>query len=225
MPEEDGAKPSNRIWEISKTDEDRYQSNTKLVKDLQGCEYYATIKLDGTSMTMITNIDDNDNPEVNVCGRNSCYIEDPNNKYWKIANQYNIKEQMLDYYKTNNIRIAFQGELIGPKIQGNKMGLDENDVYIFNVFEAKGKQPFEKCDYETSKYYTEKFGLKFVPVRLEGIFTYEKEELQSLTNAKYIEYFPNANPEQLIEGLVFRSKDMKISFKVVSNEFLLKGGE
>lgn len=225
MPEEDGAKPSNRIWEISKTDEDRYQSNTKLVKDLQGCEYYATIKLDGTSMTMITNIDDNDNPEVNVCGRNSCYIEDPNNKYWKIANQYNIKEQMLDYYRTNNIRIAFQGELIGPKIQGNKMGMDENDVYIFNVFEARGKQPFEKCDYETSKYYTKKFGLKFVPIKLEGIFAYEKEELQSLTNDKYIEYFPNANPEQLIEGLVFRSKDMKISFKVVSNEFLLRGGE
>lgn len=225
VPEEVGAKPSSRVWEISKTDEDRYQSNPYLVEALRGKEYYASVKLDGTSTTVILNFNDEDKPEVNVCGRNTCYEENPNNKYWAVAMKYNMKEKILGYFNKTGKRLAFQGELIGPKIQANKMGLSENDLYIFNVFIADGKQPYEKCDLDTALNIVKELELKFVPIELTGTFEYDTEDLQGLTELPYNKYFPNAKPSQNIEGLVFRSKDMKVSFKVVSNKFLLRGGE
>ena len=42
---------------------------------------------------------------------------------------------------------------------------------------------------------------------------------------KYRTYFEDASPNQIAEGLVFRKNDMTNSFKVVSNKYLLKGGE
>lgn len=225
VPEEEGAKPSSRVWEIPKTDEERYQSNPGLVESLKGKEYYASVKLDGTSMTVILNINEDDEPEVNVCGRNTCYTESSNNKYWKVAMNYDMKKKMLDYYEKTGKRLAFQGELIGPKIQANKMGLKANDMYVFNVFMADGKQPFDKCDLDTALSIVKELGLKFVPIEMTGVFNYNSADLQDLTKIKYNKYFEGANPKQNIEGLVFRSKDMKVSFKVVSNEFLLKGGE
>lgn len=225
VPEETGAKSSSRVWEIPKTDEERYQSNPALVEALKGKKYYASVKLDGTSTTIILNFNEDDEPEVNVCGRNTCYIESANNKYWAVTMKYSIKEKILDYYNKTGKRLAFQGELIGPKIQGNKMGLTENDLYIFNVWMADGKQPFEKCDLDTSLKIVKDFGLNFVPIELTGEFVYTSDELQDLTKIKYNKYFSNAKPSQNIEGLVFRSIDMKVSFKVVSNEFLLRSGE
>lgn len=225
VPEEVGAKSSNRVWEIPKTDEERYQSNPDLVDALKGKEYYASVKLDGTSTTIILNINDENEPEANVCGRNTCYEENPNNKYWAVAMKYNMKEKILEYYNKTGKRLAFQGELIGPKIQGNKMGLTENDLYIFNVWIAEGKQPYEKCDIDTALSIVKGLKLKFVPIELTGIFEYNTEDLQGLTELPYNKYFKNAKPSQNIEGLVFRSKDMKVSFKVVSNKFLLRGGE
>ena len=226
VPEEEGAKPSSRVWEIPKTDEERYQSNPRLVKELQGKPFYGSVKLDGTSTTVILNYDDEDRPEVNVCGRNSCYIESPNNKYWAVAMKYQMKEKILEYYERTGMRLAFQGELIGPKIQGNKMGLTENDLYIFNVWKANGKQLYEKCPLDEALDIVCQLGFKFVPIVYQNeCFNYETEELQGLTNIKYKEYFEGAKPSQNIEGIVFRSIDMKTSFKVISNEFLLKTGE
>ncbi len=225
VPEEAGTKSSSKVWEIPKTDEERYQSNPDLVDALKGKEYYASVKLDGTSATIILNINDENEPEVNVCGRNTCYEENPNNKYWAVAMKYNMKEKILEYYNKTGKRLAFQGELIGPKIQGNKMGLTENDLYIFNVWIAEGKQPYEKCDIDTALSIVKGLELKFVPIELTGIFEYNAEDLQGLTELPYNKYFKNAKPSQNIEGLVFRSKDMKVSFKVVSNKFLLRGGE
>ena len=225
VPEEAGAKSSSKVWEIPKTDEERYQSNPDLVDALKGREYYASVKLDGTSTTIILNINDENEPEVNVCGRNTCYEENPNNKYWAVAMKYNMKEKILEHYNKTGKRLAFQGELIGPKIQGNKMGLTENDLYIFNVWIAEGKQPYEKCDIDTALSIVKELELKFVPIELTGIFEYNAEDLQGLTELPYNKYFKNAKPSQNIEGLVFRSKDMKVSFKVVSNKFLLRGGE
>ena len=225
VPEETGAKSSSRVWEIPKTDEERYQSNPALVEALKGKKYYASVKLDGTSTTIILNFNEDDEPEVNVCGRNTCYIESANNKYWAVTMKYSMKEKILDYYNKTGKRLAFQGELIGPKIQGNKMGLTENDLYIFNVWIAEGKQPYEKCDIDTALSIVKELELKFVPIELTGIFEYNTEDLQGLTELPYNKYFKNAKPSQNIEGLVFRSKDMKVSFKVVSNKFLLRGGE
>lgn len=226
VSEEEGAKSSSGVWEISKTDEERYQSSPRLLREIEGKPYYGSVKLDGTSMTVILNLDDSEAPEVNVCGRNICYMEASHNKYWSITNKYNLKEKILEHYNNTGVRLAFQGELVGPKIQGNKMGLIENDFYVFNVFASNGKEPFKALPLSVALTIVSEFGLNFVPIEYTGdCYSYNKEELQGLTKIKYNKYFPNAEPKQNIEGIVFRSLDMDVSFKVISNEFLLKGGE
>ena len=49
--------------------------------------------------------------------------------------------------------------------------------------------------------------------------------LKYVDDIKYRKYFTDASPNQIAEGVVFRTEDMTHSFKVVSNKFLLKGGE
>ena len=49
--------------------------------------------------------------------------------------------------------------------------------------------------------------------------------LSYVDSIKYRTFFDNASPNQIAEGVVFRMNDMSYSFKVVSNKFLLKGGE
>ena len=226
LPEAEGAKPADKVWEISKTDEERYQNAGKLLSAIEGQPFYGSVKLDGTSMTVILNIDENGEPEVNVCGRNLCYIEDAQNKYWNIANKYDLKAKMLAHYEKTGVRLAFQGELCGPKIQGNKLGLAENDFFVFNVFSANGQEGFTPVRFSDAMTTVTSFGISFVPIEYCGdAYGYKKEDLQSLTAIKYNKYFPGADPKQNIEGIVFRTQDMSVSFKVISNEFLLKGGE
>ena len=81
----------------------------------------------------------------------------------------------------------------------------------------------------------ERFGLKHVPIiNDEYKFSFDGYSntdeivnglLSYVDNFKYRTYFEDASPNQIAEGLVFRLNDMTNSFKVVSNKFLLKGGE
>ena len=81
----------------------------------------------------------------------------------------------------------------------------------------------------------EYFGLKTVPlIPAEVKFDFKVEDnidktvedlLNYVDGIKYRTYFKDASPNQIAEGLVFRMNDMTNSFKVVSNKFLLKGGE
>jgi len=128
------------------------------------------------------------------------------------------------HYENTGVLIALQGELVGQNIQSNKMRISGKDIYIFNVlFKAKEDFSYRKMPYPENKQLVEGLGIKFVPVVEEGeCFNYTQEELLELARGKYKEFFENADSKQEREGIVIRSKDCQISFKVISNEFLLK---
>jgi hypothetical protein len=79
------------------------------------------------------------------------------------------------------------------------------------------------------------FGLKTVPIipadkKFDFKATTDIDEtvnnlLNYVDKIKYRDYFEDAAPSQIAEGVVFRKDDMTNSFKVVSNKYLLKGGE
>ena len=81
----------------------------------------------------------------------------------------------------------------------------------------------------------EEFGLKHVPIiDVKDQFKFNSNEtinnsvemlLKYADNIKYRKYFEDASPNQIAEGVVFRMNDMTNSFKVISNKYLLKGGE
>jgi len=111
---------------VPKTDERNVQSAPELFEAIQGRAISVTLKLDGASMTVTS--------DGQICGRNYIWDrEDKSNEaYFKAERKFKI----LDKIKGSGYSV--QGELVGPKIQGNSLGLEEVNWFVFNVF-YKGK--------------------------------------------------------------------------------------
>lgn len=191
---------------IPKTDEERVQNLEyhKLVKE----EYYVTEKLDGSSITIYLKDD-----TFGVCSRNIDLLEDSDNTFWKVTRQLDIENRL----KKNGLNdFALQGELIGEGIQGNKYKLKGHHIRFFNVYNINTRKRFE---FEKMKeIIINTLGLETVPVLYEKFkLPNNREELIKFAEGK----------SQLIdterEGIVVRTQySNDISFKVISNKFLLK---
>lgn len=224
----------NHEWYVPKTDEERIQVCAEnvlpeYIKSEQG-DWYASVKLDGTSCTAGLFED-----AFLIGGRNQWYKDE--NMYTTTVRKYITEEKLRAYQETTGMYVVFQGELCGPGIQCNRLGLKEKDWFVFNVFTSDtGKMDsYIKCDLLNMLNICEYFGLKTVPlIPVEAKFDFKAEDnidktvedlLNYVDGIKYRTYFKDASPNQIAEGLVFRLNDMTNSFKVVSNKFLLKGGE
>ena len=200
---------------ISKTDETRIQSVPTVLDELRGKAYYITEKCDGTSGTFLY-VDD----EFMVCSRNLMLKDEGNDVYHQAANRYNLKDKLADYK-----HLVFQGEVVGPTIQGNKMGLLEIDVLMFNCYDLNEHRYLDMNEFIAA---CQKLELKTVPVmRYGNDFNYTVDELLLLAEGKYI------GTKNEREGIVVRPSHEiyserlhgRLSFKVISNKFLLKGGD
>ena len=174
-----------------------------------------------------------------IGGRNQWYKDE--NMYTTTVKKYISEEKLRDWQEKTGKYIVFQGELCGPGIQSNRLGLSEKDWFVFNVFvsDTGEMDSYTKCDLLNMVSICERFGVKTVPIipftdkfkfethiekgsSIDDIVT---DLLNYVDNIKYRTYFEDASPTQIAEGVVFRMNDMTNSFKVVSNKFLLKGGE
>jgi len=193
---------------IQKTNEERIQSLTDdyLVWKENGITFYATEKLDGQSTTFYLN-----NGIFGACGRNWEYKRNENNPIWKFAISNNIEEKLRAYGKN----IAIQGELIGSGIEGNNYKLDYKTIRFFTVFNI---DEYKIEDYDTFVYIIKNvLQYKTAPL-LETDYNLPEsvEELVFLADG------PSAlNTSSFREGIVFRSTDSSISFKVISNQYLI----
>ena len=225
-------------WYVPKTDEERIQVCAEdvlpeyMTKDKE--EWYSSIKLDGTSCT-VGLFDD----AFLIGGRNQFFKDE--NMYTETVKKYipdgDIKTKFENYKAINGIYVAFQGELCGPGIQGNKLGLKEKEWFVFNAFVSKtGKNgTYTKCDLLYMLKLCDEFGFKHVPlIDAADKFDFKastdidetvNDLLKYVDEIKYRKYFEDASPNQIAEGVIFRTEDMTYSFKVVSNKYLLKGGE
>ena len=111
--------------------------------------------------------------------------------------------------------VAIQGECIGPKVQGNKYKKESPELYVFNVIYPNGRMGSVNArDLVGTR------GLDFVPiVDTNYVLPDTVDEVLS-----YIHGDSEIGPT-IREGIVFRSKDGKRSFKAVDPEFLLKYNE
>lgn len=222
-------------WYIPKTDEERIQVCAENVlpeyMKVDKGQYYASIKLDGTSCTAGLFED-----AFLIGGRNQWY-KGPN-MYTETVKKYGDLEATLkEYYENTGVYLALQGELCGPGIQSNRLGLKEKEWFVFNVYASTtGKMDsYEKLDLIGMLGACEQLGLKHVPIipfedKYDFATTSDIDEtvnnlLAYVDNIKYRTYFEDAAPSQIAEGVVFRLENMTNSFKVVSNKYLLKGGE
>lgn len=153
-------------------------------------------------------------PEPFVPGMVMCDdgIERPKqeNSFWKVAREMDLKEKLLSTGKN----ISIQGELIGEGIQGNPYRIKGQTVKFYNAFDIDA---FDYLGYEEFVTFIENLGLKTVPVLDENFSLPESiDDLLLFAEGKSV--FSGSQRE----GVVIRSLDRKISFKVISNKFLLK---
>jgi len=194
---------------IPKTDEVRIQSKPKVLDELRGKPWYATLKIDGTSCTFGFDTRNNENF---VASRN-WKIRFGDNKYW------NAVGHLLD--DVAGLGLIVQGEIAGPGIQGNPLNLSAPQFFMFSAFDPYNGRYLTRAEEDILAL---SLGIWQVPVVYAGdAFDHTLDELLLMAEGKY----PGTNNER--EGLVIRERDGvesrvlqgRLSFKVISNKFLL----
>lgn len=207
---------------VSKTDEERIQNMPWILEDKQ--PFIATEKLDGTSTTFLLVRKGRNRFEFYVCSRNIRLWPDDdgwgsnNNIYWEMAVRYDVKNQLKKYLKENpKLKwVCIQGESFGEGWQGNPLKLSTQEFAAFN-FKDSEKGRWGSIEARNLLMSWEK-PIPWVPILDEYFILPDtvEELLDIATNYSVV------NPNVLREGIVFRSKDGKISFKAVSPEYLAK---
>jgi RNA ligase (TIGR02306 family) len=192
---------------IPKTDQERAQNlvGEILAAAQAGTQFEITEKLEGSSMTCYL-IDG----EFGVCSRNLDLKETEGNAFWQVARRDDIEAKMRI-----GRNFAIQGELIGPGIQGNIYKLREPEFRVFDVYNIQGGCYLDPAD---RRELIESMGLKHVPVMYVdkdlGVGSVE-EILQWAEGASKL------NEKQEREGIVFKEVNGGMSFKAISNKYLL----
>lgn len=204
---------------IVKTDETRLQNMPFVLEQYKNVPMIVTEKLDGTSTSFGLKREKKRKYDFAVCSRNvrqedinqKCFYDD--NVYHIIAQKYDIKSVLMKILtEYNATTVVLQGETIGEAIQKNKYGLQGIDFYAFNlVIDGKRIDSSEATDI------VHKFGIKWVPI-LSASFTLLPTVDEMITYADGMSVIADT----LREGLVIRDHENTISFKCISNKFLLK---
>jgi RNA ligase (TIGR02306 family) len=201
---------------IPKTDEMRVQSVPEVLGEIRGQPYVATLKYDGSSGTFCINPFDG---EFHACSRNQS-VNEGENFYWRVAHKYNLEAILR-----SEPNYAIQGEVCGPSIQKNRLGLKEISLFVFNVYDFKAARYLAHD--ESRAWIVAK---SLTPVELVEVgesFAHTQDSLLQLAEGKYA----GTNNER--EGIVIRPRAEvnslvlagRLSFKAISNRFLLKEGE
>jgi RNA ligase (TIGR02306 family) len=205
---------SNFPNQIPKTDQERVQNLKAEVANwtAMGLRFELTEKLDGSSCTMFLD----EQGEFHVCSRKVDLVRENGNKFWRAAISYGVEGKLR---AQNRLGIAIQGELIGEGTQGNRYGIKGCDFYAFDIYDTI-KGGYLPAD--ARRKLIEALGLKHVPV-LDINKDLGKGDVAEILLWAEDKSCLNANTER--EGIVFKcTTDPGLSFKAISNKYLLKGG-
>lgn len=178
----------------------------------QRAVFEATLKLDGSSMTVYHNEN-----TYGVCSRNLELKRDLENVFWKVALRDNIVQSLM----TTGMNVALQGELMGPGVQGNREKLPDHRFFIFDVFLIDEK-----------RYMTSVERYSFIDELYNNGLSDRVEPVPFIDDVNFLEFkdvadvLKSAERSSLIhtiaEGVVFKSMvEGGPSFKAISNSFLL----
>lgn len=202
---------------VPKTDEIRLQSALGVLDEIRGQDFYVSTKCDGSSATYVRDADG-----FTACSRNWA-LHRGNNPVWRVADQYRLEEVLP-------VDFAIQGEVCGPGIQKNRLGLAALELFVFNVYDLRTGAMLPLAELQA---FCAERGLRTVPiervVRGAEAAGYEHSLAGWLEAARGL----YAGTKQRKEGIVIRplveqrseTLSGRLSFKVINNDFLLKDDE
>lgn len=194
---------------IPKTDCERIQNHPWILEELNGLEWAATEKLDGSSGTFFWKDD-----ALHVCSRNWEQKESDRNAFWQAARRQGLADIL------RGTPLAIQGELLGPGIQGNRYRALQPTLYVFDVYDWQQSSYLDFLDY---RLFCEQHDLECVPLTAYGSRLRDLASILREAEGES-ELFPTPR-----EGVVWRpckERDSyrmgRVAFKAISNTFLLK---
>jgi RNA ligase (TIGR02306 family) len=186
---------------IPKTDAERVQ-NVSLDR-LFGLD--VTEKVDGSSCTFWR-----DDEGLHVCSKNIELVESDGNSFWRAVRKFIPKG---DEHKVPE-QMAFQGELLGPGIEGNSYKLPDVAILLFGAYSIKSAKHLAPS---SARYMAELIGARFVPkIETPDIKLTDRKAWIAFAEGK------SALCDVEREGIVVRLESgSEPLFKVISNVFLL----
>jgi RNA ligase (TIGR02306 family) len=200
---------------IPKTDEIRLQSALGALDELRGQDFYVSTKCDGSSATYVRDAQDG----FIACSRNWALTRGDNH-VWRLAERYRLEDQLP-------VDFAIQGEVCGPGIQNNRLGLSAVELFVFNVYDLRAGA-FLALD--AFRAFCAERGLPTVPI--ERVVRGDDAARHDHSLDGWLEAARGlyAGTKQRKEGIVVRplteqastTLGGRLSFKVINNDFLLK---
>jgi len=201
--------------QVPRTDEIRLQSALTVLDEIRGLDFYVTTKLDGTSATFFRTLDG----ELAACSRNWALARGPN-PIWRMVERHALDTAIPPGF-------ALQGELCGPGIQKNRLGLAEVELFVFSVHDTRRGRFLDHAELVA---FAAERGLPTVPV--ERVVRGDEARTFEHSLPRYLELAQGlyAGTRNRKEGIVVRplvdrlspTLGGRLSFKVINNEFLLK---
>jgi hypothetical protein len=175
------------------TDEDNLRTYPDALPELWGRQYYITRKDDGCSGTFYIN-----GGEFGVCSRRIDLKENETNGFWRMARKYDLEKVLRTEF--GDEPWAIQGEVCGPGIQDNHLGLTELELHNFNLFDIKTRT---YANYDKLAEFCKKYNLiRVTDIVSDGsAFGFNIEELVKLASEQK---YPNGYPA---EGIVIRPQE------------------
>lgn len=217
---------------IHKTDQERVENMPWVLET--DSEFFRTQKCDGSSATYILERKKpgKDKYEFYVCSRNvrmlkpdqkTFYGED--NPYWDMVIKYDIEKKLTHYMHThpNLMYICWQGEICGPKIQGNPHKLEENHLFLFHCITSD----VGMWNIIAANMLWREFDMEVVPIESKPITLEDNmEDFKFTADGYYDGSVCGKGKRCRREGYVYyMTTDPNFSFKNVSRDYLLKKGE
>ena len=200
-------RPGYPDW-VRKTDEPRIQNIPHLLARKEPMT--VTEKLDGSSLGVTLR-----GRDFFILSRNVIKGENGGSNFSRAAGQIHARAVLKALKKRFGANyVTIQGEMIGEGIQGNKYGLKGLDFRAFNLI-VDG----QKLGSAEAAELLEPYGIQWAPIlAVDYVLPDTVGELMEYVTG------PSALADTPREGCVFRNAENTVSFKCVSEAFLLKWG-
>ena len=227
---------------IPKTDQERIQNIPKILED-QDTAYEITVKYDGTSLTVFFS----EELGPGICSRNIRFKVNEQNKqnnlYVKTALNTGLYDAVVQYYELTGRQIAVQAEIVGPKIQDNRMHFEDTKVIVFDIWDINKQEyllPLDRLmtiltlqDFFNAWIYLAEVFENYKPLTSYNLRNLQIKTVEDIIafaekpkdfNQDFEGMAPYRKDDCILEGFVFKAFDGSKSFKVINNNYLLKYG-
>jgi len=176
--------------------------------------YYKSEKLEGQACTYLVT-----NKGRFMVFSHNVGLPKSNNNWWRIAEKFNIERKIKNFMKLYDVNEMYiGGEIIGPGIQRNIYGLNDLDMYIYNIISLDNNRVENKIfGLNDMRLFCNVTGLKMVPVLEENVKLLESSDA-ILEDCEGESIF-NSSVKGLREGIIWRSNCGKYGFKAKSKKY------